>query len=164
MLPTHYPVLAICLSVAAAGAPEDPTKLLQKGELPGFKYHVELKKPGTATTPDGKMTLRHDGMTAWIIDAATNRAVRLPLEHTTNSRRKLQIKAFAFSPDGRYVVTGTGDVECDHRDTCGEVYLWEVATGKLLRKSTTDLGEVRRLTFSDDGKTILVDCLEISGK
>ncbi len=52
-------------------------------------------------------------------------------------------------------------------DTVDEVRVWEVPSGKLvieINDAKADLGYVRAVAFSVDGKTVMVDCEPISGR
>jgi WD40 repeat protein len=57
-----------------------------------------------------------------------------------------RIRAVAFSPDGRMVLTGCAD---------GGARLWDAATGKLLGPPVRHQSPVRFVSFSPDGRTIL---------
>ena len=153
-------IVIISLSVPASGQAEEPRTVT----APEFRFRQELDEGGPTTVGDGRLTLVHGGMQAWLVEARAGKVVVTPLHHKTSYSRKLEIKTFAFSADGRLVATGTGDVNSDGNDTCGEVYVWEVATGKLVAKSHKDIGEVRQLAFSRDGTKLRVDCLDVSGK
>jgi WD40 repeat protein len=60
-----------------------------------------------------------------------------------------------FSPDGRLIASaGGGHVGGSDRETQGEVKLWEVATGKLLRTWTVEGQIVFSVRFSPDGKLL----------
>jgi RNA polymerase sigma factor (sigma-70 family) len=90
-------------------------------------------------TPDGK-TVAWSG--TWdgavhFTDAATGKEVR----HIDGGG----VSAFAFSPDGKRLATGTGN----------RVRLWDVATGKDLCPLGGLSGRVSHLAFSRDGKTLL---------
>jgi WD40 repeat protein/class 3 adenylate cyclase len=50
-----------------------------------------------------------------------------------------------FSPDGKYLVTGSSD---------GTAHLWDVATGETLRVFSGHTGEIDGVTFSPDGKSL----------
>jgi WD40 repeat protein len=52
----------------------------------------------------------------------------------------------AFHPDGRTVVSSTGDDVLE---------LWDAATGRMLRSAFQHDGSVSALAFSPDGKTVL---------
>src|SRR5262249_52017815 len=56
------------------------------------------------------------------------------------------VNAVAFSPDGRTVLSGSGD---------HTIKLWDVATGKLVRTFEGHSGTVSSVAFSPDGRTIL---------
>jgi WD40 repeat protein len=131
-----------------------------------FKLRQERLTPGLQKTPDGQLTVRYVGLKAQIIDTASGKEVGPPLEHRA-LRKDSRITAFAFSPDGKLVAVGTGDPRGKAMgDSAGEVRVWEVATGKLvasINPARGDIGYVHAIAFSGDGKTILVDCLELSG-
>jgi WD40 repeat protein len=65
----------------------------------------------------------------------------------------------AFAPNGKYAATGKMlPRRKDDDDTPLEesVYLWEIATGKLIKKMRATAGLVARLMFSPDGETLAV--------
>jgi WD40 repeat protein len=135
----------------------------------GLTFRLKQKHltPGLRISPDGKLTLQLDGLKAHVVETATGRAVCSALEHR-KLRTDSRITAFAFSPDGKRVAVGTGDPSgIKGSDTAGEVRVWDIATGRLLASicpARGDIGYVNAIAFSADGKTILVDCLELSGK
>lgn len=135
----------------------------------GLTFRVRQKNltPGLQKSPDGKLTVRHDGLKAHVVEAATGKAVCAALEHRPLRSDSL-ITAFAFSPDGKRVAIGTGDPNGRKKgDSAGEVRVWDIATGKLLASicpARGDIGYVNAIAFSADGRTILIDCLELSGK
>ncbi|MBK8022379.1 MAG: protein kinase [Chloroflexi bacterium] len=57
-----------------------------------------------------------------------------------------RIKAVDYSPDGRYILTGSGD---------STVRLWEVQTGREVRQFSGDMQDINSAVFSPDGQTIL---------
>jgi hypothetical protein len=152
---------SVCsLALSQADKP-DPREMIT------FKLQQKGLKPGRKTSPDGKLGVRVKGLTAQVYDIATGKAVGPPLKH--NQRRKdTRITAWAFSPDGKTVATGTGDPAGKaQQDSAGDVQVWDIATGKSLvavSDMNADVGYVNALAFSRDGMTVLVDCDEISGK
>jgi WD40 repeat protein len=135
----------------------------------GLKFKLKVKNltPGLRTSPDGKLTVQFTGLKAHVVEAATGKAVSVPLE-LRKLRGDSRITAFAFSPDGKLVAVGSGDPAGRSKgDTAGEIRVWEIATGKLVASidpARGDIGYVHCIAFSEDGKTVLVDCLELSGK
>ena len=55
------------------------------------------------------------------------------------------VSSVAFSPDGKTLASGSVD---------NTIKLWEVATGRELRKLTSHSEMVKSVAFSPDGKTI----------
>ncbi len=72
---------------------------------------------------------------------ATGRARGQPLPH-----QEIWVKAVAFSPDGKTVITGSQDKTAR---------LWDAATGQPLGQTLTHQGSVRAVAFSPDGKTVI---------
>ncbi|MBE2183495.1 MAG: protein kinase [Anaerolineae bacterium] len=57
-----------------------------------------------------------------------------------------RVKAVDYSPDGRTVLTGSGD---------STVRLWDVATGQELQQFSGDMQDINSAVFSPDGRTVL---------
>jgi WD40 repeat protein/serine/threonine protein kinase len=70
------------------------------------------------------------------------------------------LKAMAFSPDGKTLLTGGG---CGSAEG-GEARVWEVATGTLRGKPVTHRLEVRWVTFSPDGGVLSAAVESRSGR
>jgi WD40 repeat protein len=98
-----------------------------------------------AYSPDSQLcaTASRD-KTARIWRTATGELIGEPLRH------QFPVWSLAFSPDGRQLLTGSGDSNDDQ----GEVNLFEVPSGKLLK--TAKAGFVFKVAFHPDGRTFLV--------
>jgi RNA polymerase sigma factor (sigma-70 family) len=63
--------------------------------------------------------------------------------------------SLAFSPDGKYLLTAhspTGKQEGNAEDIC--LRLWNLGTGRLLRRFAVTWGDIRSLAWSADGRTV----------
>ncbi|HLF36449.1 MAG TPA: WD40 repeat domain-containing protein [Anaerolineales bacterium] len=104
---------------------------------------------GLAASPDGEYllvgrdwypydpTLGYDGVMA-LLDADTGETLRSLEGHTA------MVGALAFSPDGRYALSGSRDQT---------VRLWEANTGEQLKVFYGHAGEAWNVAFSPDGLT-----------
>ncbi len=100
-------------------------------------------------TPDGKTLACADGA-IHLLDADTG-ALQKSLQ--VEGRQALKI---AISPDGELLAGAGGHWVAKDGGTqqISEVYLWELRTGKLLRKLTDLQPWVRSVAFSPDGKLL----------
>lgn len=82
---------------------------------------------------------------AWVLDANTGAVVHRLEDHIHN------VKTVAFSPDGRLALSGSSawSLGPDY-ETLGELLLWDIETGRLLRRfeNTASIGGI---VFSRDG-------------
>src|SRR5262245_34449914 len=70
-----------------------------------------------------------------------------PAARTFGDYREL-VHAVAFSPDGRTILSGAGGND-------GGLTLWDVATGKEVRRFFTGQYNIAAVAFSPDGQTAL---------
>ena len=92
-----------------------------------------------AFSPDDQCLVIANGQTATVYNAGTG-APLLTLRGLSNF-----IWSLAFSPDGRRIVTGSGD---------GVARVWDAKTGKSLLTLNVHPGWVRCLAFSRDGRRL----------
>lgn len=112
-------------------------------------------EPGAALhwlgySPDGRVLAAADergGLRVW--DSATGRVRwRAPAGEAV-------VRApAAFSPDGRLLAVASQPF----RSEKGRIHLWEVASGKVRRELTGDIGSVWSLAFSPDGRLLAAGC------
>jgi dipeptidyl aminopeptidase/acylaminoacyl peptidase len=62
------------------------------------------------------------------------------------------INGMAFSADGRWLASGSGDSRSDHDAT---VRVWDVATGRELRRYAGHRGAVNAVAFAPDGRSLI---------
>ena len=86
--------------------------------------------------------LTNDALTLW--DVATGKVLR-----TFRYRRGGRVTSAALSPDGRFALSGGGEV----RE--GEIRLWDAATGEELRSFKGHTSKVTSVVFSSDGRFVL---------
>ncbi len=63
----------------------------------------------------------------------------------------------AISPDGRHAATGVKATDSDGR-TSWEIFLWNIQTGRLIRRAPSPFGNIYQIAFSPDGARLAVGC------
>jgi WD40 repeat protein len=103
-----------------------------------------------AYSPDGRI-IATGGFddTARLWDAQAGQSIPKPLSHLKSS----WIQSVAFSPDGHTLLTASGHYVYEFRR--GEAQLWDVATGKLLRRLSGHEREVTAVAYAADGQTVV---------
>jgi WD40 repeat protein/serine/threonine protein kinase len=138
----------------AVSAGADKTARLwdvQSGKtLQVFTGHLDAIE-SVAFSPDGKYVLTGSkDTTIRMWDIQTGQTVRLFTHQITPFYQPgpySAVNSVAFSPDGKYILTGT-------RET--RVRLWDIQTGMTVRTFDSLIGGVFSVTFSPDGNYIAV--------
>jgi WD40 repeat protein/predicted Ser/Thr protein kinase len=107
---------------------------------------------GLAYSPDGRLLASTCGGSR-VDDAATDHSIHLwdPEEGTLRKRLPrpphIGVRALAFDPTGRRLASG---------DEGGTVILWDVESGKILRRENLANSDVRSAVFVNDGRNLIV--------
>lgn len=143
------------LSVPTKAAPSHLRKKIKRAEIksitrdeagssPASVKEKPANKPGSPVTHD-KKTVKKDAAQ----QANRQGKLKIPVgEIRQFTGYKGHMTCVCFSPDGRQVLACGGSKDHD-------LYLWEVATGKLIRRFAGHTERVLTACFSSDGKKIL---------
>ncbi len=119
-------------------------------------------------TPDGKVTIkvtgeRNGGAVARLYDKAANKPFGSILYHP-GLWKAIPITCWAFSPDGKYIVTGTGEGlrEGGEFTSVGGIYVWNAKTGELVATGPDRVGYVKQVAFQADSKSVEYSALKFN--
>jgi WD40 repeat protein len=104
-----------------------------------------------AFSPDGRLLASGSGYLDYTIklwDVASGREVRTLSGHTDS------VYSVAFSPDGRLLASGSCSKIENYSCVQGEIKLWDVATGSLVRTLSGHTHNVWSVAFSPDGRLL----------
>ena len=110
--------------------------------------------------PDPDMALSM-AVQANLIDSPSIHARRVLYEHANSGAilsrldRPNSVGAVAFSPDGQTALSGNCKEFREVRCVQGELILWDVMTGNIIRRFEQPTSEATSIAFSPDGKTVL---------
>jgi WD40 repeat protein len=166
-------VLGAVILTHQAGKAEPQKQAPTDGQPPGVRKEETPRPPSAQARTDrhgdplpdgalarvGTMRLWHGGYRYPLAYAPDGKAIaacewgefiRLWDTSTGKEIRRFRpakggIDVFAFSPDGKMLVSGDF--------SSPELRVWSVTTGKELRRVTTEAGGVRAVAFAPDGKT-----------
>jgi WD40 repeat protein len=126
----------------ASGSGDGTTRLWDVAS--GHQIHIYPKRQtvqSVAFSPDGKWIVSA-GEGIKLLDARSGREVR-----TFNQSQCFLYSSVAFSPDGQRVLSG-----CDEKSD--NLVLWDVSSGRALRKFKGHTDDVNSVAFSRDGRTV----------
>lgn len=117
-------------------------------KFPKFKYHQNIY-----LSPDGQTlaTLNSNSpIHLWDIETGKLKRTLVGYLAKSNPNRiqtrynpSSQIDSVTFSPDGKVLANGSLN---------GEIRLWDINSGKIIRKFTEQFGFIKSLSFSPDGR------------
>jgi WD40 repeat protein/class 3 adenylate cyclase len=113
----------------------DASKLLASQGSPELIALLSLRSMDLEYTPEG--------------DSAVTAAARLDYPVQIFTLQGSTVSAVAFSPDGKYILAGTGDTPS------GRAVLLDARTGQEIRDFTGTGGSITALAYSHDGKYVL---------
>ena len=113
--------------------------------------HKSVNLHSVAFSPDGKFALSTGNNYVSLWDVSTGKEIR------RFTGQPGDVYSAVFSPDGKFILAGGRDhVEGTEHDIVGIMRLWDVSTGKEIRKFTGQKGkQFQKVAFSPDGRFVL---------
>ena len=112
--------------------PKGAKARLRRGSIKGISF-----------SPDGTRIAVGRATGVWLYDAHTGAELALLTDHTSLTGD------VAFSPDGKTLASGYGDIS-----------LWDIDTGKLLKSFRREESAIKALKIIDDGKTLFCESFD----
>jgi WD40 repeat protein/uncharacterized caspase-like protein len=158
--PTAISLVALMTSVCWAQRPNLLTQVRETTQVGSKKPELEIQLGhsgrinAAALSRDGRLLVSGgDDPIAIIWDVAGGKVLRRLVGHVN------PVKAVAFSPDARFVLTGSGT---SYEDFFGgrmkrekTLRLWDVATGKEMDRLFVSATAINFVQFSNDGRLVL---------
>jgi WD40 repeat protein len=104
-----------------------------------------------ALSPDGAFlaaACSEDSHTIRLLDVKTGRRIKTFTGHTSG------VNTIAFSPDGKYLASGSETTKLDKAQKDNTVRLWNVKSGKEIHRFAGHTEGVSKVVFSPDGKSV----------
>jgi WD40 repeat protein len=148
--------IAVCL------APAQVYPARENEAAPKIAFRWGKVTAALQQSPDGNVKIKVSGSTARLYDPATEKLIGKTLEHDApqlNLTATMTIHCWAFSPDGKFVVTGAGYKrgKAGEADNEGQICVWEIATGLRVATCASRLGSVVGVAFSKDSQVVLFE-------
>jgi WD40 repeat protein len=130
-------------------------KFVSTGDYKGKTVRLE-------TSPDNKLAFKPDGRFGRLVETAGGKPVGPAIDAGTmwTEHHARKFSCWTFSPDGRYLVTGSSFMENSgshggERTDVGRIQVWDLRTWKEVDQSQGRMGGIKSVKFSEDGKQII---------
>jgi WD40 repeat protein len=174
-MPVVNPLHAWSMDLAGNRIRQDAQPKKEGFADPVLQLQIKHERGVTAIafSPDGKLIATgSDDYTIQLWDLRTGRAVLRLNEPDSGVRSPgvypdgQRVFSLSFSPDGR-ILASAGDIIKDNLLAGGQVTLWEIPSGKLLRTIIVNRDTssyTTSVTFTPDGKGLVAGVARVHGK
>jgi WD40 repeat protein len=130
-------------------------RFVKAGDFKGKTVRLE-------TSPDNKLSFKPDGRFGQLVETASGKPIGPVIDAGTmwTEHHPFTFSCWTFSPDGKYLVTGSSFVEKagphgGEMTDSGRIQVWDVATSKQVEQCPGRKGGIESVKFSADGKQIV---------